>query len=403
MKNNLLLPLLLLFTLAQAQTKPTVADWQYDLRFLQETIHKDHPFLFHKITAAQFDAEVNKLYEAMPAMQEHERAAGLVRIVSLLKYGHTALPWRESPSKYHSAPINFYWFSDGVYVEGVSKSNADLLGAKLIKVEGLPVMQALQAVKPLVPAENDQFFKAYGLDYLVNPEALHAQRVTPSLKKTITYTFEKDGRSFEQTVATLDTFAPPRQYGFIPPGTDWLTVRDTGSTPYYLKHLDKIYYFEYLPAAKTVYVRHSQIDDDPQEATPLFYKRLFDFIDQHEVERLVLDVRLNGGGDNYKNKPVVTGIIACKKINQPGKLFVIIGRRTFSACQNLVNELSNYTNATFVGEPTAENINFYGDNRRSVLPKTKTPVYLSFAWWQDKAPLGEWTLAGAATGGRYEF
>ena len=95
-------------------------------------------------------------------------------------------------------------------------------------------------------------------------------------------------------------------------------------------------------------------------------------------------MRLNGGGNNYKNKPVVTGIIESKKINKPGKLFVIIGRRTFSACQNLVNEFSNYTNALFVGEPTAENINFYGDTRRVELPKTKTSVFLSFAWWQDK-------------------
>lgn len=102
------------------------------------------------------------------------------------------------------------------------------------------------------------------------------------------------------------------------------------------------------------------------------------------MEKLVIDVRLNGGGNNYKNKPVITGIIESKKINKPGQLFVIIGRRTFSACQNLVNEFSNYTNAIFVGEPTAENINFYGDNRRVDLPRTGIPVFLSFAWWQDK-------------------
>jgi tetratricopeptide (TPR) repeat protein len=126
------------------------------------------------------------------------------------------------------------------------------------------------------------------------------------------------------------------------------------------------------------------VQDDPSENLPAFYKKVFAFIEQNDVERLVLDVRLNGGGNNYKNKPIVTGIIESKKINKPGKLFVIIGRRTFSACQNLVNELSNYTNAVFVGEPTAENINFYGDNRRVELPHTKIPVFLSFAWWQDK-------------------
>ncbi|NNK72457.1 MAG: tetratricopeptide repeat protein, partial [Flavobacteriaceae bacterium] len=127
-----------------------------------------------------------------------------------------------------------------------------------------------------------------------------------------------------------------------------------------------------------------QIQDDPSETIPEFYTRVFDFIEKNEVERLVLDVRLNGGGNNYKNKALVTRIIESKKINQVGNFVVILGRRTFSACQNLVNELDNYTNAVFVGEPTGENINFYGDNNEVILPNTKTPVYLSFAWWQDK-------------------
>ena len=364
--------------------KLTAADWQSDLKFLQEKVHKDYSFLFKKVTAQEFDAEVDKLYKTMPDMQDHERMAGIARIVSLFKYGHTNVVWRESSIKYHLAPVNFYWFSDGIYVEGVDKKYENIIGAKLIKVEGMPVKEALSAVKPLVPAENDQYFKAFGLDMLTIPEALHAQKVSKELKMSVTYTLEKDGKTFEQTVATVDAFRFPRQYGFVNPVNDWISVRDNSVTPNYLKNLDRIYYFEYLPESKTVYVRHSQIQDDPKEAIPAFYKKVFEFIEKNDVERLVLDVRLNGGGNNYKNKPVVAGIIESKKINQPGKLFVITGRRTFSACQNLVNELHNYTNAVFVGEPTSENINFYGDTRRVELPKTKIPVNLSFAWWQDK-------------------
>ncbi len=362
----------------------TVADWQADLRFLQQTVHKEYAFLFKNISATQFDASVEQLYKEMPSLQDHERLAGLARIVASFKYGHTDIGWRESPVKYHVAPLNFYWFSDGVYVEGTNKDHAAVLGAKLLKVEGVPVQQALASLKWLVPAENDQYYKGYGLDFLAIPEALHAQKVSKALKNTISYTFEKEGKTFDYTITTLDAFRLPRSYGFIRKGSGWLTVRDTSFTPNYLKNLENIYYYEYLPASKTVYVRQSQVQDDPKEAIPAFYKKVFAFIEQNDVEKLVLDVRLNGGGNNYKNKPVVTGILECKKINQPGKLFVIIGRKTFSACQNLVNELSNYTNALFVGEPTAENVNFYGDNRRVELPNTKTPVFLSFAWWQDK-------------------
>lgn len=152
-----------------------------------------------------------------------------------------------------------------------------------------------------------------------------------------------------------------------------------------------------------VYVRQSQIQDDPSDPIPAFYKRVFDFIEKNEVDRLVLDVRLNGGGNNYKNKAIVKGVVR-SKINQPGKFFVIIGRRTFSACQNLVNELDNYTEAVFVGEPTSENINFYGDNRQVVLPKSKIPVFLSFAWWQDKPQWedGPWLAPHVAVDMSYE-
>jgi len=362
----------------------TAADWQSDLKFLQQTVHKDYSFLFKKVTAEQFDAAIDKLYKAIPNMQEDERMAGFARIVSLFKYGHTSIRFSESPVKYHVAPVNFYWFSDGIYVEGADKKYEKMVGAKLKKVDSKPVEDALAAVKPLVSAENDQFFKAYGLDFLTIPEALHAQGVSKTLMMSVTYTLEKDGKTFEETVKAVDAFRFPRQYGFVNPGESWVSVRDRSMTPNYLKDLDKIYYYEYLPESKTVYVRQSQIQDEPKENIPAFYKKVFEFIDKNDVERLVLDVRLNGGGNNYKNKPIVTGIIECKKINQPGKFFVILGRRTFSACQNLVNELHNYTNAVFVGEPTGENINFYGDNRRVELPKTKIPVLLSFAWWQDK-------------------
>jgi tetratricopeptide (TPR) repeat protein len=360
------------------------ADWQSDLRFLQETVHKDYSFLFKKVTANDFDAAVEKLYKTMPGMEVHERMAGFARIISMFKYGHTNIGWRQSPVKYHVAPVNFYWFSDGVYAEGADKNYASIVGARLLKVEGVPVMEALETIKPLVPAENDQYFKAYGLDFIAIPEALQAQGITKQLKKTVTYTFEKDGKSFDQTLTAVEGFHLPRNYGFAAHGPDWLSAREQQSTPYYLKNIGKNFYFEYLSESKTMFVRQSQVLDDQDESIAAFYKKVFEFIDKNDVDKLVIDLRLNGGGNNYKNKPVVTGIIENKKINKPGKLFVIIGRRTFSACQNLVNELSNYTHAVFVGEPTAENINFYGDTRQVELPKTGIPVFLSFAWWQDK-------------------
>jgi len=384
MRNFFFLAALLLLWQAAAQTDISPADWQADLKFLQQTVHQDYPFLFKKTTAKEFDAAVATFHQEIPDLQDHEVLIGFAKIVGLFKYGHTRLGFRESPVPYHRLPLNLYQFSDGLYIIGAHKDYTEIVGAKITAIEGTPTEEVLKAIYPVVPVENEQYFKAYGGIYMLIPEVLHAQGITEKLQQNIDFELEKDGKSFRTTIAASDNLEPPLRYGELKPESDWVGVRDQSQNPNYLKNLEKIYYYEYLPEEKTVYVRQSQIQDDSLENIPAFYKRVFKFIEDNDVEKFILDVRLNGGGNNYKNKPVVTGIIENKKINQQGKFFVIIGRRTFSACQNLVNELSNYTNAIFVGEPTAENINFYGDNRRVELPNTKLPVYLSFAWWQDK-------------------
>lgn len=390
---------------AVAQSTLTAKQWQDDLKFLQETVHNDYSFLFKKITKEAFDADVEILHNNIPNLQEHEIVIGLARLVSSFKYGHTVLGFRYQPHAFHQLPFNLYQFNDGVFIQGVHKDYQQALGAIVIAIAGMPIKEALEAIYPVVPAENDQFFKAYAGIYLSTPEVLHAQGVIKELSTTVELTLEKNGKTFKQSFTALPKGERvPTSYSLVKQEGDWLDAREQSDTPFYLKHLEKIYYYEYLPETKTVYVRHSQIQDDPSEDIPTFYNRIFDFIEANDVERLVLDVRLNGGGNNYKNKPIITGIIKSEKINKVGNLFIIIGRRTFSACQNLVNELDNYTNAIFVGEPTSENVNFYGDNNRVELPNSKIPAFLSFAWWQDKPQWegADWTAPHIAVDMSFE-
>jgi len=110
------------------------------------------------------------------------------------------------------------------------------------------------------------------------------------------------------------------------------------------------------------------------------------FADAHPVDRFVLDERLNGGGNNYLLRPIIHAFIRSDTVNQPGTLFTIVGRQTFSAAMNCVNRMKLNTNTLFVGEPTASSPNFYGDTAEMVLPHSKLIVRLSTLWWQDMDP-----------------
>ncbi|WP_299896685.1 tetratricopeptide repeat protein [uncultured Aquimarina sp.] len=377
----IIIQLLCCLQLSAQQTN--TKQWQEDLRFLQNTIHKDYSFLFVKTTKEDFDAQVEKLYKEIPNLQEHEIRVGLARIVSSFKYGHTQIPYG-TVTKSGILPINIYDFNDGIYIEGVQKQYKEVLGAKILKIGETPIEKAIELVYPVVPVENEQYFKAYGVRFLLSAEVLHAQGVISKLSNKVTLTLEKNGKVFTHEFTTIDRKDKPRTFNFTLPTEDWLTARDTETTPLYLKNLDeKLYDFEYLEDKKTLYVRQSSVFNDPKETLAEFYKRLFEFIDANNVEKLVYDVRLNGGGNNYNNLPLIKGLMARPQLNKKGNFYFIIGRETFSACQNLTNEITRYTEAILVGEPTAENINFYGDARAVQLPNSKINAYLSYLWWQD--------------------
>jgi hypothetical protein len=67
---------------------------------------------------------------------------------------------------------------------------------------------------------------------------------------------------------------------------------------------------------------------------------------------------------------------------RPGKLFVIIGRGTFSATGNFITDLSRLSNAVFVGEPSgAKPLLVGGDEATIVLPYSGAKGALSSSSW----------------------
>jgi hypothetical protein len=119
-----------------------------------------------------------------------------------------------------------------------------------------------------------------------------------------------------------------------------------------------------------------------QESFADFCKRLFTSVERPEIDALIVDIRYNGGGDTFQNVPLIEGIIRSDKLRQPGRLFVIIGRTTFSAAQNTTSELERRTKSLLVGEPTGSRPNFIGESLSIPLPYSGWSLSVSDLWWQ---------------------
>lgn len=373
------------------QEKLTAAAWRSDLQYFQQLIHSKYSNLFYNITEKQFDSVIAAVDKKIGTLNDVQMNMEFVKLVALFKVGHTAVRQRSGTENnltpwVHQVPVRFYLFSDGLYIKSIDPKYKEAAGGKVIKIGNTDAATALQKIRPAIAFENEQGFKSMIQYYLNLPEYLQAVGIIDNADK-VSITYQKDGKE-KNIVLQAENVPPPAGHG-PPASANWTDAYDgmnTDAAPLWLKNPDKLRYFEYLPESKTVYVKHSAVQDDPNETIANFFARVFRFVDSNEVDKFILDIRLNGGGNNYLNKSVITGIIQARKINRKGHFFIITGRETFSAAQNLTNELEKYSEAVFVGEPTSENVNFFGDTRLEILPNSKLNIFLSWLWWQNLDP-----------------
>lgn len=361
--------------------------WREDLRYLAEEMPRRHKNLFHTMTREQFAGAVKALEERIPTLARHQIIVEMARILALVGDGHTHIaPTRDPKIGFRTYPIALYLFKDGLYVRAAIRDHADLVGARVLEIGRATAERACAAVRELIGRDNEMDMKFFAPFLLAMPEVLHALGLIAEMDAAPFIT-ESQGR---RTLITLKPLGPAEM---MPGDTDtswsakenWVDARDGAKspTPLWLKDPQNKFWFEYLPDSRAVYVQFNQVGNKETETIEAFSKRLFSFVEANPVDRLVLDLRLNRGGDGGLNRPLLLGIIRSIKIDQRGKLFVLIGRSTWSAAQMLVNELEKYTNAIFVGEPTGGKVNCYGDSSHIILPNSGITARVSTLWWQE--------------------
>lgn len=87
-------------------------------------------------------------------------------------------------------------------------------------------------------------------------------------------------------------------------------------------------------------------------------------------------MRNNSGGTGGYLNPIIDGIKE-RNINNKKKLFIIVGRETFSAPIIDACKLREETNAIFVGSPTSGKPNHYGQAKNFELPNSKILIKYS--------------------------
>jgi tetratricopeptide (TPR) repeat protein len=367
------------------------SQWRADVRFTAREIKRRAFSPFGTLSEPGFDATIETIVDRIPLLSDHQVILELARLLRTLNDGHARIrPPDDRTDLQRALPLSLFLFEEGLFVIATTPDHEDLLGAQLLQIGSHDIDHVLDAFDPLVTRDNDnaQWFKAGLPDWLIEASTLHALGLiddpdqVPLTVRTLT------GETHTITLAPDPAWPACKIRGELPFPTGWLTLHESleSPVPHYLRNSDLPFWFDYVRDEHLVYVQFNSVRDTATETIDAFGKRLYTFVDANPVDRLVLDMRWNGGGNTLQEWPFLRQIIANQKTNQRGSLFVIIGRNTFSAAQNGINFLDTHSNATFVGEPTGSSPSFIGETHPFTLPHSKVTMNISDLHWVGTWP-----------------
>ncbi len=333
--------------------------WADDLFFLVAELERLHPAPYHAVSQVEFEEAVSLVYDQIPDLTDDQIVLELMRLLGLHgsagKEGHCGV-W--PGSSFGVLPIQLYGFDEGWYIVDVdSEDHASLVGARVVGIEGTPMKDVVEAVTPLISCDNETNLLGKLPLKLRMPELLCGLGITSDGGAA---TFELEFPDGSLHAQRLSRVASGRRSFWLPRNDEVLWLADVGM-PWWSRVLEE---------QRALYVQFNltRADDGTGQSLASFANTIVKAFHTTKVERLVLDIRSNGGGDNTTFHPLVNALRDDETINQRGALFCLIGRGTFSAAGNLVTVLERETNAILVGEPTGGGPNQYGDAETVRLP-----------------------------------
>lgn len=355
----------------------TRLQWQQDLDALDTDIRQYHinPFWYKD------EAGYKRLYQ-----QAHKYIANakpidvavinghFEKMVAYISDGHSYVV--NKTARFGSFPYRLEWFAHDLFIVSIEQEYKHLLGAKVLAFDGMNIKQANKHIAPFIPIVNPSGFKSESKDAYQFAGLLHVGGITKQADRVELMLELQNGQKIKQVF---------RLYQNKTALVDIQEHQDA-PIPLYRQQRDSNQWFIFLEKERAIYLRYASVVEKNKDDIKNLAAKITQLIDSHNVQKLIVDVRDNGGGDSYFNAPLINAIARNKSINERGKLFVLTNHNTFSAAINFTGNMEIKTRAIFVGEKVGDRATFAGESgpqAKHVLPNSGIVVSLSFSEWNS--------------------
>ncbi|WP_027383518.1 S41 family peptidase [Epilithonimonas caeni] len=345
--------------------------WSEDIKYLQNNLTNKHYNLFALRPEADFTKELNNIIARSSNLTDFQTALKLQQALAKQGDTHTNLSLRKFINNNEILPLGSYFFGNDFYITFTNAENKELLGGKILAINDFDIKTVTDSLSTLFPNENSGIFRNRIPEILPYNQTL--KNFGFSKTDAVKIKYEKDGKISEKTV-------------FPSAITKQNRVRITPKTLTFVQE-NKRKYFEkkYFDEDKILYVLYNVCTTNekrnPSSENPLsfgeFEDSVFKIIKDNKVDKLIFDMRQNGGGSSKQGREFVKKLSQNRDINRKGHLFVVLGRDTFSSAILNATDFQEETKAIFVGEETSGKPNHYGEIQSFELPNSKLKLTYS--------------------------
>lgn len=335
--------------------------WMTDIEYLEYVLMTTHFNPYFKLAESEWKEKIAKLKKDLPKLTNDQVLVRVAKFIASMGDAHTRiLSFDEYNTHFgnRELPFDVQIFEDGCFIVRASKEYSFLLGAKLLNVNQFTFEEVYKLVSTLIPNDNEMWCKREFNSYFKNTNFLSGLEIIQSNKDSLTIEYEIHNQAFKKKVALKNM--------------DKNSLIDFHSyyslkRPMYLKNKFNPYWYKYDEDSQILYFQLNSITSKKENSIEDFCDSLKNICKNKSLNAFILDIRLNTGGGSHHNKTILKLLIS-ENINIRGKLFLVIGRSTFSAAQNLTSDIEYYTDAIFIGEQTGSSPNFIGEINPFTLP-----------------------------------
>jgi hypothetical protein len=323
-----------------------VAAWRANLDVIAAELPKRHPAPFTRTDEETFRLQVEDLAGKLAIMDRDQRITSLARIVALIGDPHTQLHLGPL-ARAEVYPVRLYWFTDGIVITEAAAPHAWAVGARVVSVGGRPIDDAGHLLATTFGWEAEGWRRAEIAWRLTWPTFMRGAGLVAA--------------GAPARFGVVDASGAERELVLEP--TAWKPTAPAATLPLYRQRPASFYWSKPLPDERALYVQYNKCADAPDLSFADFTRTITAGLDG--VDRLIIDLRLNGGGDSRVIQPLLDAIAARPRLK--GRVFVLISRHTFSS--GLTNALQlDYLGAVLVGEPAGSPASHFGEVKLLPLP-----------------------------------